>query len=490
MEPRRTATAAWVVSGLLVFFGCKSSATSPTPPAPQTQYTLTVTCSPSNGGTVTKSPDQAQYASGTAVTLTANPASGYQFTRWEGGATGTANPVSVTMNGNKNVTAVFSATAAQYTLTVTSSPSNGGTVTKSPDQAQYASGTSVTLTAVPASGYAFSYWAGDLSGSFNPSQVVMNGDKSMTAVFRDLTAALIQLSPTSLSFSATQGGAAPAAQTVSITNAGSSYLSNLYCTFPDGQPGWLTATLNGRTAPTTVTVQVVMTDPFGSPYGPGTYTTRIAISSAGASNSPQYVNVTLTIASPTDLTAYASYDNVVIMSTSIPSWANTVYSSTDLVVGYDFFENFGGYDYLTAVSLLKFNIQPQLAGRSIARATLRLHVYILRGDFSITPRIRLNALSTDWNPNTITWNIWQTMHHYLAGEVTLNAPSSGALPVDFDVTTIVRNWASGTFNNYGLQLFPEGHLYPWYSSLQATHFQSLETYNSLSMRPQLIIEFQ
>ena len=490
MEPRRTATAAWVVSGLLVLFGCKSSATSPTPPAPQTQYTLSITCSPSNGGTVTKSPDQAQYAPGTAVTLTANPASGYQFTRWEGDVAGTTNPSSVTMNADKTVTAVFSTAGTQYTLTVLSSPADGGTVTKSPDQAQYAPGTFVTLTAVPASGYAFFYWSGDMGGGINPSTVTMNTDKSVTAVFRDLDAALIQLSPTSLSFLATQGGAAPAAQTVSITNAGSSYLSNLNCTFPDGQPGWLTATLNGRTAPTTVTVQPVLTDPYGAPYGPGTYTTRIAISSSGASNSPQYVNVTLTIAPSTGLTAYASYDNVVMMSTSIPSWANTVYSNTDLVVGFDFFEKVGGYDYLTAVSLLKFNIQSQIAGRSIARATLRLHVYVLRGDFSITPRIRLNALSMDWNPNTITWNIWQTMLHYLAGEVTLNAPSSGALPMDFDVTTIVRNWASGTFNNYGLQLFPEGHFYPWDSSFQATHFQSLETYNSQSTRPQLIIEFQ
>lgn len=50
--------------------------------------------------------------------------------------------------------------------------------------------------------------------------------------------------------------------------------------------------------------------------------------------------------------------------------------------------------------------------------------------------------------------------------------------------------ASGAFQNCGVQLFPLSHAYPGYSSFQATHFQSLETFNSLSLRPELIIEFQ
>ncbi len=40
--------------------------------------------------------------------LTASANSGYTFLNWTGDATGTANPVSVTMNGNKSVTANFS----------------------------------------------------------------------------------------------------------------------------------------------------------------------------------------------------------------------------------------------------------------------------------------------------------------------------------------------------------------------------------------------
>ncbi len=45
-----------------------------------------------------------------------------------------------------------------YTLTV--NVTGSGSVTKAPDQAQYASGTVVQLTAVPAAGWVFSGWSG------------------------------------------------------------------------------------------------------------------------------------------------------------------------------------------------------------------------------------------------------------------------------------------------------------------------------------------
>ena len=39
------------------------------------------------------------------------------------------------------------------------------------------------LTAVPASGYVFSGWGGDASGTTNPLTVTMNANKSITATF-------------------------------------------------------------------------------------------------------------------------------------------------------------------------------------------------------------------------------------------------------------------------------------------------------------------
>jgi hypothetical protein len=88
------------------------------------------------------------------------------------------------MNGNKSVTAHF--TQNQYTLTVTIDGS--GSVTKNPDQATYSYGQVVTLTAVANSGWAFSYWSGDLSGSQNPKTITMNGNKAVTAHFVDAMA--------------------------------------------------------------------------------------------------------------------------------------------------------------------------------------------------------------------------------------------------------------------------------------------------------------
>ena len=76
------------------------------------------------------------------------------------------------------------------------------------------------------------------------------------------------------------------------------------------------------------------------------------------------------------------------------------------------------------------------------------------------------------------------------GRVEVYAPSNSVLPLDFDVTTIVRNWASDNWANYGFSLSPQNHYYPGTSSLQATFFQSLEKYYSYNKRPQLIIQFE
>jgi len=68
----------------------------------------------------------------------------------------------------------------KYTLTV--NVVGSGTVTKNPDQPIYGAGTSVTLTAVNGS-QTFSEWSGDLTGNTNPTTIVMDGNKSVTATF-------------------------------------------------------------------------------------------------------------------------------------------------------------------------------------------------------------------------------------------------------------------------------------------------------------------
>jgi hypothetical protein len=146
------------------------------------QFILTVSAT---NGTVTKSPTTSPYDSGTVVTLTPVPSAGYVFSSWSGDLTGTANPGSITMNAAKNITANF--TIKQYALNITAT---NGTVTKSPSTGPYDSGTVVTLTPLPAVGYHFVSWSGDLTGTANPGSLVMTGVKNITANFAINTYAL------------------------------------------------------------------------------------------------------------------------------------------------------------------------------------------------------------------------------------------------------------------------------------------------------------
>jgi hypothetical protein len=68
--------------------------------------TYTLTTSAANGS-ITLNPPGGLYNAGTVVTLTAHPNSGYWFTNWSGALSGSVSPTSLTMNGNKSVTANF-----------------------------------------------------------------------------------------------------------------------------------------------------------------------------------------------------------------------------------------------------------------------------------------------------------------------------------------------------------------------------------------------
>lgn len=59
----------------------------------------------------------------------------------------------------------------------------GGTVDVSPFHETYAVGETVTLTAIPSSPNSFDHWSGSLSGSVNPSTLVLTATKSVTAHF-------------------------------------------------------------------------------------------------------------------------------------------------------------------------------------------------------------------------------------------------------------------------------------------------------------------
>jgi uncharacterized repeat protein (TIGR02543 family) len=132
-------------------------------------------------GSIHPNPDLPGYASNTIVTLGAVPSGGSIFAGWTGDITGTKNPVSLTMDGSKTVTAHFS---SSWVLTTPSAV--GGTIVRQPDAGRYPGGTTVTLTALPATNYVFTGWSGDATGTSNPLSITLRTNQLVAASFKRL----------------------------------------------------------------------------------------------------------------------------------------------------------------------------------------------------------------------------------------------------------------------------------------------------------------
>jgi uncharacterized repeat protein (TIGR02543 family) len=141
----------------------------------------TLVANKSGEGAILKDPDQESYGCNQVVTLTAVPDPGWKFNGWTGDLLGTANPLALSMNTDKVVTATFVELPLDHTLTVETV--GMGSVIVEPEQAMYAEGTVVTLTPVADDGWVFSGWSGDATGSDRPLEITMNGDKMITATF-------------------------------------------------------------------------------------------------------------------------------------------------------------------------------------------------------------------------------------------------------------------------------------------------------------------
>jgi regulation of enolase protein 1 (concanavalin A-like superfamily) len=141
---------------------------------------FTLTLNSSGSGAVTADPAQTEYGRNDVVTVTAAPAAGWQFDSWSGDLSGSNNPTTITMSGDRTVTALFTPVP---TYTVTTSVSGNGTITIDPDQANYEENAAVTVAAIPDAGWRFTGWSGDLSGTTNPATFVVDRNKNITATF-------------------------------------------------------------------------------------------------------------------------------------------------------------------------------------------------------------------------------------------------------------------------------------------------------------------
>ena len=90
-------------------------------------YTLITSVSPVGSGSIAKYPDKASYNANESVQFTATANPGYTFSHWSvNGVTNYSNPMTVTMNSNKTVTANFTATVSKPTVSIAVTDASAG----------------------------------------------------------------------------------------------------------------------------------------------------------------------------------------------------------------------------------------------------------------------------------------------------------------------------------------------------------------------------
>ena len=142
-------------------------------------YTITVTANPTDAGNVTGG---GTYQQGQSCTISATPATGYNFVKWtENGVQVSTNAnYTFTVTGNRTLVAQFQ--GQSYYIATSSNPTNGGTTS---GNGLYQYGESCTVTATPAQGYEFVNWKENgsvVSTEASYSFTVTNG-RNLTANF-------------------------------------------------------------------------------------------------------------------------------------------------------------------------------------------------------------------------------------------------------------------------------------------------------------------
>jgi hypothetical protein len=193
------------------------------------------------------------------------------FSATQGGSSPVAKTLSVTNAGGGTMNWTASESASWLSVSPTSG-TNNATVTVTPSITGLAAGTYTTDVTVAAAGVA---------GSPKTIPVTLTVDPP--------TPPALSVTPSSLSFSATQGGSSPAAKTLSVANTGG---GSMDWTASESAT-WLSVSPGSGTNAGTVTVTPSITG-----LAAGTYTTDVTVTAAGASGSPKTIPVTLTVDPP------------------------------------------------------------------------------------------------------------------------------------------------------------------------------------------------
>ena len=164
----------WAAIGIEILAGTAGTA------APIRNVSVTAV----GNGTVTVDPPGPTYDDGTVLTITATPDPFYRLENWSGGLSGNQNPATYTVSDDDSIFANFSNFPD---VTVSVSAIGSGNVTLNPPGGVYTPGDTISLTAVPDSGWVFDFWGDGLISVNNPeTYVVPTGDTTITANFSQL----------------------------------------------------------------------------------------------------------------------------------------------------------------------------------------------------------------------------------------------------------------------------------------------------------------
>ncbi|PKD43469.1 BspA family leucine-rich repeat surface protein [Rhodohalobacter barkolensis] len=164
---------------LASFFTFSSCSTESTP-----VYQLNTSAEPNEAGTV--SPSNSEAEEGESIQITASANVGWVFDRWQGDHAGMSNPASISMNSDKNITALFVRKDYPLTISTVGEGEVEEQIVSQPKQTDYTYETVVELIPIPSDGWKFIEWKGDLVGGESPVQITIDGEKNVTAVFEPI----------------------------------------------------------------------------------------------------------------------------------------------------------------------------------------------------------------------------------------------------------------------------------------------------------------
>ena len=158
-------------------------------------YTISVSANPTNGGTVNGG---GTYQQGQSCTVTATPATGYTFVRWteNGNQVSTNASYTFTVTGNRTLVAQFQ--QQTYTITASTYPILGGSVTGG---GNFTYGQNCTVIATANNGYTFINW------TENGNVVSNNASYSFTVTSNRELVANFQVQTFTISLSANPANA-------------------------------------------------------------------------------------------------------------------------------------------------------------------------------------------------------------------------------------------------------------------------------------------